>query len=212
MNIVAASTRMELSRISRRAGWKKLRTGMGSPAGEVVGERLASSQTATIISTGYCGALADDLQTNDVVLADSIDDGTDLRPLPMSLVDRIAEKLQQNGVHVHRGAIAYRPNVVSSGAAKRALRESSHALAVDTESGPLARAVSVHDAVLVVVRVILDSVDTALPFSVNDSPIRSALRHPLAAVRIARRAGHAAMTIGRTIPLVQEAVEGGGEP
>ena len=212
MNIVTASTRVELSRIPRRTGWRKFRTGMGAAAGEVLGQHLnrAPSQPTTVVSTGYCGALADHLRTHDVVLADSIDDGKSLCRLDTSLVDRVAERLQQKGVRVHRGTVAYRPNVVSSGDAKRALRASSHALAVDTESGPLAHTVRQLGGTLVVVRVILDSVDTTVPFSVDDSPIRSAFRHPLAAARIARHAGQAAMTIGQAVSVAQEAVEGGG--
>lgn len=211
MNVVTASTRIELSRIERRAGWEKLRTGMGTAAGKTLEDLLdrTAPQATTVISTGYCGALADHLRSNDVVLADSIDDGAGSRLLDKDLADRVADRLRQDGVHVHRGAVAYRPEVVSSSAAKRALRGRTDALAVDTESAPLAVAISKHGGQLVIVRVILDSVDAKLPFSVADSPARSALRHPLAAVAIVRRAGRAAAIIGRTVPLVQQAVEGG---
>jgi len=211
MNVVAASTRIELSRIPRRTGWKKLRTGMGSIAGKTLGAHLDSTAltTTTVLSTGYCGALAGHLKANDVVLADSIDGGGGAHSLSKELVDRVAEKLRHEGVRAHRGTIVYRPEVVASGVAKRVLHDRTGALAVDTESGPLADTVSAHGGELVVVRIVLDSRDAELPFSVSSSPARSALRHPLAAARIIRGAERAAAAIGRTVPLVQQAMEGG---
>ncbi len=212
MNVVAASTRIELARIPRRHGWEKVKTGMGEIAGKTLGGFLDRTiPPATVVSTGYCGALAGHVSANDVVIAESIEDGTGLRPLNGHLVERIADRLERGGVRCLRGTVAYLPDVVSSRAGKRALWVRTHALAVDTESGPLAEAVSGHGGELVIVRVVLDTADQDLPFSNTDSPIRSAFRHPVATQRIARSAGRAAATIGRAVALVQEEIEQGVE-
>ena len=211
MNVVAASTRIELSRIPRRRGWKKINTGMGKAAAKTLGGFLErTARPATVVSTGYCGALAGHLQANEVVVAESIEDGTGLRPLNSLLAERIASRLEREGLRCMRGTVTYRPDVVSTRDAKRALWATTHALAVDTESGPLAEAVSGHGGELVVVRVVLDSADQELPFSNTDSPVRSAFRHPAAARRMARSAWRTAATIGRAVELAQEEIEQGG--
>ena len=212
MNVVAASTRIELSRIPRRRGWEKVKTGMGEDAGKTLAGFLDRTvQPTTVVSTGYCGALASHLRANEVIIAESIEDGTGLRPLNSHLVERIAERLERGGVRCLRGTVAYRPDVFSTPAAKRALWARTHALAVDTESGPLAEMVSGHGGELVIVRVVLDSADQDLPFSNADSPVRSAFCHPVATRRIARSAVRAAATIGRAVALVQEEIEQGVE-
>jgi nucleoside phosphorylase len=104
---------------------------------------------------GWAGGLADDLAVGDIVLAD--------RALSAGRSDVSCLALPLPGTaRVHRGPVLTAGHVIAAPAAKRAAAAGG-ALAVEMEAYPLAAWAAQHEATFVHGRVILDTVDDALP-------------------------------------------------
>jgi nucleoside phosphorylase len=104
---------------------------------------------------GWAGGLRDDLVVGDIVIAD--------RALSAARSDVSCLALPLPGtVRIHRGPVLTADHVVAAPAAKRAAAACG-ALAVEMEAYPLAAWAAQHEAPLVHGRVILDTVDDALP-------------------------------------------------
>jgi 4-hydroxy-3-methylbut-2-enyl diphosphate reductase len=127
------------------------RVGIG-PRSATRAARLTRSDPSPVLVAGFCGALSDDLQPGDVVLASELrspDPTTTTCPDPAIL----AGVLRRGGLRVHIGPIASSTRLVT-GTRRSELRESG-ALAVDMESAWLAAAINPEP--LVVLRVVLDT-------------------------------------------------------
>jgi 4-hydroxy-3-methylbut-2-en-1-yl diphosphate reductase len=127
------------------------RVGIG-PRSATRATRLMRSDHGPVLVAGFCGALSDDLEPGDVVLASELrspDGTTTTCPDPAIL----AGVLRRGGLRVHVGPIASSARLVT-GARRSELRESG-AVAVDMESAWLAAAID--PGPLVVLRVVLDT-------------------------------------------------------
>ena len=118
-----------------------------------------------ICSTGFCGALNDSLSVGDIVIASQILDGSEKKSAPVSVdaafVADMVEALKSAGLTPQVGPVISVRDPVFSSEAKRALGQSSGALAVDMESFALAGARKI-----VVLRTVSDAVGDELPVEV----------------------------------------------
>jgi 4-hydroxy-3-methylbut-2-enyl diphosphate reductase len=132
--------------------------------------------TAAVAIAGFCGGLAEGLSPGDVVVASELmGPGSERVPLPSAAL--LGGALRRRGLRVHQGPLVTVDHLVR-GAERRALAEQG-ALAVDMESGVLARALSAEEAALAVVRVVVDTPSRELlrPGTVRGGlTARSALR------------------------------------
>jgi adenosylhomocysteine nucleosidase len=123
--------------LAERFAVELIRGGVGLDSAQRAAQ---ACQAAWICSTGFCGALNDQLEVGDIVIGAQLIDGAAkserIAPIAVdaALVSAVAGALQSAGLRAHTGAIVSVRDPVFSGDAKRALGVSSGALAVDMES------------------------------------------------------------------------------
>jgi 4-hydroxy-3-methylbut-2-enyl diphosphate reductase len=183
---------------------------------------------AAVAIAGFCGGVADDLSPGDVVVATEVmGAGGERLALPSGAL--LAAALRQRGLRVHLGPLLTVDHLVRS-AERRALRETG-ALAVDMESGPLARAVAAFGAPVAVARVVVDTPSSELMSARTVSggltarsalvPVGAALVEWASAAVGADQGGRQVLLasprsfcagVDRAIATVEEALDAFGEP
>lgn len=121
---------------------------------------LVAEGVAALVSFGLAGGLADGLPPGTLLVPETVrcNDGTAIAADP-DWRDTVRYALERNGMTVHGGAIAAAAAVVPTPDAKRALAIRSGAVAVDMESGAVARA----GVPFVVLRAVADPAHRAIP-------------------------------------------------
>jgi len=180
---------------------------------------LAGQGISVLASVGVAAGLRADLRTGDVVI------GTDVvtaageavgSPCDAVLVDRLRRRLPDARV----GRIATVETPVTSPAAKARLAARTAALAVDMESGAVLRAATEAGLPAVVLRVVLDPADRAIPAAAlaggpgggSPAAVAAALaRRPWelpGLLRLARDYGRALARLRDVAPSVTELLDG----
>ena len=127
-----------------------------------VGENIARHRTAAfldreqprlVISSGFAGAVADELEVGDLLVAENFSDA--------SLVASAAAALTDCDVHV--GRLATASGIVDSPADRAAFAEQSRAVAVDMETAFIAAACAARGVPMLSLRAISDSAAAPLP-------------------------------------------------
>lgn len=152
------------ARIARRVE-KTLAVAVAGP-GAVDAQRLVEAArqhgARGVISFGVCGGLKPGLAAGRLIVPSSI--VTDHERLPVDgkwharLVARLADK-----VAVETGELFSSPRAIANVADKAACHDRTAAVAVDMESGPLARAAQARNMAFIAFRVISDDAGTSLP-------------------------------------------------
>ena len=122
-------------------------------------EAELSAGVAGVVSFGLCGALDPLVKVGDIVIGDGVADGGACYATDPAWTERICVNLP--GARRGRFASAKRP--VASVAQKAELRAATGAIAVDMESGVVARLAAAYRAPFVVVRGVSDGPRHALP-------------------------------------------------
>lgn len=137
-------------------------TGPGPAAAADGARRAVAFGAKCLVSWGAAGALRHG-EPGDIVLAERvIDDSLREIATDASLTETLARALEPVAP-IHRGTLVSAPDPVTSVAGKRALAEASGAIAVDMESAAIADVASASGLPFVVVRVIVDRSDRAVP-------------------------------------------------
>lgn len=204
MIVVAACFRSEARAIRTRAGVRIVRTAMGDRAVAAVARALAT-RPSLLLSCGFCGGLDPALRVGDLVLADEIQSGNETIRIDRGLVERARSALVERGQAPRIGP-ALCASDVAGPHAKRELAGRG-ALAVDLESAGLARWAAAHSVPFLSLRVVLDAVGDAVPFSRRVPLWVSVFCHPVQTLHIARAAGEAAVRLGAAIDSLAEAWE-----
>jgi len=133
-------------------------------AGEAAKNLLEQGATA-LLSWGCAGALVPTLSPGSLVLPCSVI-GADQFPYSPDPTwrERLLNRLKDR-VDLHQGPLAESGTVLRSSADKRVLFERTGAIAVDMESGAVARVAQGAHAPFMVIRAIADSADMAIPRS-----------------------------------------------
>lgn len=162
--LVLAPMRIEafaLRRGVRRTETRVVRSGMGRTRSLRTAARLAadSDGSVPILIAGFAGALRDDLQPGDLVVADELRHADDTEPIRLSsAAEPVADVLRRRGLRALVGPIVSveRP---ASGPRRGQLADQTGALAVDMESAWLAAGLTTAGSrpAVVVVRAILDT-------------------------------------------------------
>ena len=132
--LVLAPLRIE-ALAARRSG-TVVRTGMGAARARAAAARAAAQPAKAVAVVGFCGALSDDLEPGDVVLASELRGGEE--PVQCQPLQQLEKELERVGVQPRRGPIVSVPKM-SRGAARAALAQDG-SIAVDMESAWLAPA------------------------------------------------------------------------
>jgi len=137
-------------------------TGPGPVAAAAGAERAVARGALCLVSWGTAGALQRG-QPGEIVLADRV--GREAAPtfaIEPKLVDALARAFE-TVAPIHRGALVSVPAPVTSMAGKRALADATDAIAVDMESAAIAEVASRSGLPVLVVRIIVDSAEHAVP-------------------------------------------------
>ena len=129
--------------------------------------RMAAANCDGLVSFGLAGGLAPDLRCGDLILPESVVSGSSIWPTDDGWRGRLCERLRPE-TNVLSGAIAGSPALVSTPEDKAALREKTNASAVDMESQAVAAAAAEAKLPFLVVRVIADTYDKAVPAWTTD--------------------------------------------
>jgi len=143
-----------------------LRGGVGPASAAAAATTLLAQQPRTIVSCGFCGGLAAAPKLGDVILAEKVIDGSGDGPdinCDPALLKSWQAALGSAGVAVHVGPLASVTAAVTTCDGKRNLGQRCSAIAVDMESYAIARQAGKAGVPVMVLRVISDTADDALP-------------------------------------------------
>ncbi len=142
--------------------------GTGPENARAAARRLIAEGATALAVTGVSGGLDPDLAAGDLIVAEAVLEGGNGGPDRLFKADPAAsecltEALSAAGLTVRRGIVLGSGRPALSTDEKRALRGRSAALAVDMESGAVARAAAESGVPLLVLRVICDAADRSVP-------------------------------------------------
>jgi len=124
-----------------------LHTGVGEKVcRERIGKFLRGQQLELLISSGFAGALSDQLQVNDLVLAENF-----------STVDLKQAQSSLSGLSVRTADMLTLPALIDSSEERKRIARESGAAAVDMETEFIARACAAHGIPLLSLRIITDT-------------------------------------------------------
>jgi len=184
-----------------------LHTGVGEKVcREHIGQFLEDQQFDCLISAGFAGALTDDLQIGDLLLAENF-----------STVDLNEVRASLSGLSIHVANLLTMPALIDSSEERNKLTLKSGAAAVDMETEFIARACAARGTPLLSLRVISDTPREVFPapanvlFDIKKQKTQMLkltayfLAHPNRVPRIvqfARRIAHARKTLGNALATV----------
>ena len=142
-------------------------SGMGQERVESAIDTLTAWNVDLLLSFGTAAALAPGLKAGDLVVPENIiladnsvlDISNDQR-------ERLIPDVENYPFSVHTGDMCESSTIVGSAADKADLFKTSGAVALDMESGVIARAASALQLPVLVLRIIVDDVDTSIPADV----------------------------------------------
>ena len=134
-----------------------LHTGVGEKiCRERIGKFLVNQQFDFLISAGFAGALNNELQINDLLVAKNFST-VDLKDVQSSL----------SNVSIHAANMLTVPGLIDSNEEREKIARASEAAAVDMETEFIARACAVRAIPLLALRVITDTPTQAFPAPPN---------------------------------------------
>lgn len=151
---------------------------------------VADDERPLVISAGVCGALDPALAVGDLVLADSVIDGSGMRHAVTAGAQRAAVAAKVGG---RGGAIVSARQVLSTPESKAALRAETGGAAVDMESAAIVAAATEHACLSLIVRGVSDDAREPLPAELlilvnDDGRLRTGGLFALAQPRLLRAA------------------------
>jgi nucleoside phosphorylase len=198
MILVTACFSMESRWVARRPGVRVVRTAIGNRSRETLDELGGeTSELSLLIAGGFCGGIGLRIQRGDLFLAQSVRHRGEEIHIDPELLERARHALNGGSTELHIGPCESVDHVLRPDE-KRALATDG-VVAADMESGPLARWAANRGIPFIALRTVLDPVGMDLPFSTDRPFWTSALRHPIATVRVARGAIAAGRVLGTAI-------------
>lgn len=179
----------------------RLPVGKRAPYG-LLGQAMDGTKDM-LLSAGFSGGLDPKLRTGDVILARTIRHQGDEIQIDGRIFTRVQSVLADAGFPVDVGAIACTDHV-SSLDEKRSLGRTG-AVAVDMETGPLARWAKEQRIRFLAVRSVLDTVDQPIVFDGKTPIWQSIVRHPGSAIVLGYQAFIAGRALGGVVNMVAEA-------
>jgi len=151
-----------------------LKSGMGKDkVTQALNSLFQSYQPYALISTGFAGALREELQLGEIVLGERIfhlpEDrrfNLDLEeglPIDPEMLEQAIDLVEKLGLPYQLGAILTAPKIITEAKEKQELGQLLPAMAVDMESYWVAKEACAYGIPFLAARVILDTVNETLP-------------------------------------------------
>jgi len=191
-------------------------SGIGAEQAQQAAATLIQHGADALLSWGCAGALSGDLQSGDLLLPLTIlPEASDALPTDSAWHAHLSNLLANTCKPV-TGTLISSANIISEAAQKRALYQSSGAVAVDMESAVIGMVAQDAHIPFMVIRAIADDMDTSIPAYINramDSygniyPVRMLgllLAHPASWLQLARL-GRQFSAAKSTLSLVAETI------
>ncbi len=209
--MVTAASHAERIWIPRLPGLRRVRTGMGERAGEVLARLLAvDDKPSIVVGTGFCGGLSPDLKAGMIIIGEAIDFQGEEMSVDSSLIERARSALARASLPFRVGKIVTKKSVIKSPLEKDELAGGG-SIAVDMESGPLARAARDMKIEFLPVRVVLDSRDRRLPFVGDRLDALRFIINPISTLRLLRTLIVSGRVIGRAVAAIATELTARGE-
>lgn len=147
-------------------------SGAGASNATAASHLLLSSGATRLISWGCAGALAQDINSGDLVLANklwSVDGNAKVTDSISITWHNNTHRHLSKHVTLHSGLLAESADIVSSSFAKQELHQKTGALAVDMESIAVAKIALQNNCPYLVIRSIVDPVNLDLPIAICQS-------------------------------------------
>ena len=143
-------------------------SGIGSENAASAAQQLINHGVTALVSWGTAGGLSEDLQSGDLFLPKSVQlenqqFQTDYN-WRQGLIDQISPVLK-----AHDGLLLQSNEVISSSDQKSELHKETSAIAVDMESGSIARIADQNNLPFLIIRSIVDPSDETIPLSAINS-------------------------------------------
>jgi len=141
--------------------------GMGEDKARIAAQTLLEQNVSVLVSWGTAGALTENIQSGDLLLADSIvaNDGNKYL-FDTERNKRIANELCNTSLKIHHGMIAHAHQVLATAEDKKRLHSKTNALAVDMESLGVAQIANKEKLPCVSIRAIVDEASQCIPEAV----------------------------------------------
>ena len=138
--------------------------GMGEDNARTAIQTLLKQNVSALVSWGTAGALTENIQSGDLLLADSIvaSDGNKYS-FDTEWNKRIANELCNTSLKIYLGMIAHTQQVLATTEDKKKLHGETHALAVDMESLAIAQIANQEKLPCVSIRAIVDEASQCIP-------------------------------------------------
>ena len=142
-------------------------SGAGPERAEAAAGRLLDRQVGALLSWGCCAAIAGHLRPGHLLLPEQIhgEDGLS-HPTDPAWRERLTARLPAQVTH-HGGALRESGRVVASHAEKAALHQATGCLAIDMESGAIARTAASRQLPFLAIRAIADPAAMNFPAAVT---------------------------------------------
>ncbi len=207
MIVITACLIAERIWIPRHPNTHYVRTKMGEEAGTSLDRLLRRiDPPQAIVGTGFCGGLSPDLHTGTTVVAERIIQENKEIAIDPLLIEGALRALDSAEVPYAVGTIVTTARIAKSEDEKNILADKG-AIAVDMESGALARVAHNHDIPFLPLRVVLDEQRDSLPFSHSRPFVRQVLAHPYTTSHVFRSAVVAGQAIGRAVSAIVDTPE-----
>ncbi len=145
-----------------------VQAGVGTGAARKAASLLVEAGAVRLVSTGVAGGLDPSLKAGDIVVATTVlsprkSGSAYIMRCDQHLSDAIAQRLETQGLDVKRGPVFTSSAALCSVDEKRRLFRETGALVVDMEASGLAGAALGFGASVVVIKVVCDDADQAVP-------------------------------------------------
>jgi len=126
-------------------------------------QELLRCDIRAVISWGTCAALSPDLQCGDLLLPELIIEDGDRYFTDKSWADRVRGSIEDNRLNIHHGSMTIARSILADKKQKMDLYEKTGAWAADMESAGIIKTAQSLGLPCLVIRAVLDEVDTAIP-------------------------------------------------
>jgi len=150
-------------------------SGSGSENACIAAQTLIDQGAAQLISWGCAGALAPHLKAGDLIIPESILTLDNKLIATHTQWSKQIVELLENSIKHYTGALLESDSVVALAHDKNELYQTTHALAVDMESGAVARIAQQAQLPFIALRSIVDPANLDLPQSINHAMTESGL-------------------------------------
>ncbi len=143
-------------------------SGIGSENAASAAQQLIDHGATALVSWGTAGGLSSDLFPGDILLPEFVELDSQQYQTDHNWQQRLVDQIDAN-LKSHDGLLIQSNKVISSSDQKSQLQKQSSAIAVDMESGSIAKIADQNNLPFLIIRSVVDTCDEIIPLSAINS-------------------------------------------